>query len=236
MTPIQLPRRDRDYYSLRKITDPAFFVTRRAGHEIRSAAERYFSSTDRLLDIGCGSKSKQLLIGDLVAQYVGLDHADTLHDLTQADLIGTAYEIPVADASFDSVLCTAVLEHLENPLAALNEAARVLKPRGYALYTAPLYWHLHEEPRDFFRFTRHGLQHLFSISGWEVIDIVPMSGFWGTFLTQLNYYIARFAKGPLSYLLAPPIVINNLAAFCLDRGLFRDERFTWQYLVVARKK
>ena len=234
MNRTHLPKRDGDYYSLWKITDPAFFATRRAGREIRAEAERYFSG--RLLDVGCGSKSKQLLVGDLVDEYVGLDHADTLHDLAQADLIGTAYDIPVPDASFDSALCTAVLEHLEDPHAALLEAARVLKPGGYALYTAPLYWHLHEEPRDFFRYTRYGLQHLFTVAGWEVIHIVPMSGFWGTFLTQFNYYLARFAKGPLAYLLAPPIALNNLAAFCLDRGVLRDERFTWLYLVVARKK
>ncbi|MBE0627716.1 MAG: class I SAM-dependent methyltransferase [Burkholderiales bacterium] len=216
------------------LANPAYFVVRHAGTLLRDEAERYFCG--RLLDIGCGNKSKQLLVGDLVDEYVGLDHADTLHDLTQADLIGNAYEIPVPDASFDSVLCTAVLEHLEDPRAALLEAFRILKPGGYALYTAPLYWHLHEEPRDFFRYTRHGLQHLFSAAGWEIIDIVSMSGFWGTFLTQFNYYLARYARGPLAYLLAPPIALNNLAAFCLDRGVLRDERFTWLYLVVARKK
>jgi len=216
------------------LANPAYFVIRHAGTLLRAEAERYFSG--RLLDIGCGNKSKQLLVGDLVDEYVGLDHAETLHDLTQADLIGNAYEIPIPDASFDSVLCTAVLEHLEDPHAALLEASRILKPGGYAIYTAPLYWHLHEEPRDFFRYTRHGLQHLFTAAGWEIIHILPMSGFWGTFLTELNYYIARFAKGPLAYLLAPPIALNNLAAFCLDRGPLRDERFTWLYLIAARKK
>ena len=224
----------RHYMRGRRLSDPAFFVIRHAAGLIRAEAERHFAG--RLLDIGCGNKAKQRLLGDLVAEYVGLDHADTLHDLGQADLIGTAYDIPAAAASFDAILCTAVLEHLEDPRAALLESARVLKPGGYAIYTAPLYWHLHEEPRDFFRYTRYGLQHLFASAGWEVIRITAMSGFWGSFLTEFSYYLARYAKGPLAYLLAVPIALNNLAAFCLDRGLLRDERFTWMYLLLVRKK
>jgi ubiquinone/menaquinone biosynthesis C-methylase UbiE len=222
-----------DYLRHWSITHPAYFAIRHAAMALRREAEHTVGG--RLLDIGCGRKAKQLLLGDLVEAYVGLDHAGTMHDLACADLIGTAYDIPAPDASFDTILCNAVLEHLENPQAALLESFRVIKSGGYALYTAPLYWHLHEEPRDFFRYTRHGLQHLFTAAGWEVIHIVPMSGFWGTFLTQFNYYLARFAHGPMTWLLAPLMAFNNLAASLLDRGVLRDERFTWLYLVVARK-
>ncbi len=57
------------------------------------------------------------------------------HDKFKIDLFGTAYDIPVKDEHFDTVLCTAVLEHLEEPDKAIKEANRVLKRGGiYHLY------------------------------------------------------------------------------------------------------
>jgi ubiquinone/menaquinone biosynthesis C-methylase UbiE len=69
-----------------------------------------------------------------VTQHVGIDHADTLHDKASIDLLGTAYAIPVADEYFDTAICTAVLEHLEEPDRATKETKRVLK-RGAMLFT-----------------------------------------------------------------------------------------------------
>lgn len=44
--------------------------------------------------------------------------------------VGSAYALPLPDKSVDLVLCVHTIHHLENPLAFLNEAARVLKERG----------------------------------------------------------------------------------------------------------
>jgi hypothetical protein len=119
----------------------------------------------------------------------------------------------------------------------LNEAYRLLKPGAYAIYTMPLFWYLHEEPRDFFRYTKHGLQHLFTTAGFEVVEIKPLSGFILTFGTELAYYLRRFKQGRLSRRFVDLItVLINLMAPQLDRiEALRDEKFTWMYLVVARK-
>src|SRR5215211_4735603 len=92
-------------------------------------------------------------------------------DPGRIDLLGTAYEIPAANDSFDAVLSTTVLEHPEEPAQALTEALRVLKPGGVAIYTASFIWHLQEEPRDFYRYSKHGLRHLFATAGFEVAHI-----------------------------------------------------------------
>src|SRR5687767_13680817 len=99
------------YLALHTKRSPAYTVHRIGAGRIRHYSERYLRG--RLLDIGCGKKAKQWLVDDLVDEYVGLDHVDTLHGPQSADLQGTAYEIPSGDATFDSILCTAVLEHLE---------------------------------------------------------------------------------------------------------------------------
>lgn len=221
------------YYGAYPLTNPAYNVIRIAGRHIRRAARQHFSG--RLLEIGCGTKAKAALIGDLVAEHVGLDHEDSFHGLSEVDLIGSADDIPSESESFDCVLSTSVLEHLEEPQAALREAFRVLRPGGVAIYTAPLYWHIHEPPRDFFRYTEFGLQHLFSESGFERIAVTPMSGFWTTFGAEFGYYIKRFGIGPGRLAVGAVIAGLNLLTKWLDRGPLRDERFTWMYLVVAHK-
>ena len=196
------------YYKPYGITNPAYAVMRLAGRGIKNRASKYFSG--KMIDIGCGDKSKRYLIGEYVADYIGLEHESCQHDKSNVDIFGTAYEIPQKDESFDCVLSTAVLEHLEEPGKALHEAYRLLKPGGYALYTAPFFWHLHEEPRDFYRYTKFGLKFLFKSAGFEIVEITPLSGFWITFGTELSYYINDFGIGPLRYATKFVIAINNL--------------------------
>lgn len=219
------------------LSDPSRMVMRRGAELLVRAMHRYLHG--RVLDIGCGLKTKRLLVDEKVTSYVGLDHESSLHDRSQVDLVGTAYEIPAPDAAFDGVVCTAVLEHLEEPKAALRESLRVLKPGGHAIYTVPLFWHLHEEPRDFYRYTKHGLRHLFAASGYEPVEIVPASGFWITFGSEWNYYLWGLPLGPLRPFARVLIGLNNLACAALDRldRRFnrRSELFTWMYLVVARR-
>ncbi len=221
------------YFSRYKIFHPAYRVSRISGHLIRDRASQYFSG--KMLEIGCGTKIKGLLVGDFIDEHIGLDHEDCPHDKSKIDLIGTAYQIPVENDLYDCVLSTAVLEHLEEPQLAIDEAFRVLKPGGSAIYTMPLFWHLHEEPRDFFRYTKHGLRHLFEKTGFEIEEITPMSGYWTTFSAEWGYYLQKFRRGLLRFFVDAMVVFNNVVFSNLDRGLLKDERFTWMYLVVVKK-
>ena len=135
-------------------------------------ASKHFSG--KLVDIGCGTKPYKALLIHIVQEHIGVDHHETLHDKSNIDRFGTAYEIPADDGEFDCALCTAVLEHLEEPEMALRECFRVLKPGGIAIYSVPFIWHLHEEPRDFYRFSKYGLKYLFEKVGFEIIEIKPM--------------------------------------------------------------
>jgi len=53
------------------------------------------------------------------------------------DVISDITSIPLPDASFDACLCTEVLEHLPHPIEALRELARLLRPGGRLILTAP---------------------------------------------------------------------------------------------------
>ena len=205
-----------------------------------AAAAAELEGRKKLLDIGCGVMPHRPMFEQYVERYVGLDVPDTEYDAAGVDLFGSATDIPTQDGSFDVVLSTSNLEHVEEPAAALREWARVLEPGGVAVVSVPLFWHLHDEPRDFYRYTRFGLEHLFTQAGFEIDRIEPIGTFWTVVATMASYHAFKFCRGPwgaplrwlrLIHLLAG---VFQLAGYGLEK-LDRSERWACLYLVVARK-
>lgn len=190
----------------------------------------------RMLDVGCGLKPYELILKPYVTEHVGLDHPETLHGLSRVDIVGSVYAMPIADETFDSVLCTEVLEHLEEPATALEECHRILRPGGYVVLTVPFMWQLHEEPRDFFRYSNHGLAYLLSRSGFEVVEVSPLGGLWTTIGQFLAYalqgYDRRFVRR--TRLVGPATVAVQRAAIRMER---RSPRPAWasHFVAVARR-
>ncbi len=191
----------------------------------------------RLIDIGCGTKPYEKLLAPYVSEHVGLDHENTLHDKSKIDLFGTAYDIPVENASFDSAICNYVLEHLEEPENALRECYRVLKRGGIAIYSVPFIWHVHEGPRDFYRFSIYGISYLFEKAGFEILELKALSGFWVTFGQLFVYNIYRFHRGILKRMQIIPLFGLMIQAFSYVLDHFdKTEQWTCGYIVVARKR
>jgi len=190
----------------------------------------------RLLDIGCGDKPYRALLAPYVTEHVGVDHVDTFHSKANIDLFGTAYDIPAEESSFDCAISTAVLEHLEEPEKALRECLRVLKPGGVAFYSVPFIWPVHEEPRDFFRYSRYGLEYLFKKAGFEIVEIKALSGFWVTFGQLLSYNLFRLNRRPLKWIGVVKLLVLAVQgmAYLLEK-VDKTEDYTWMNVVVARK-
>lgn len=108
-------------------------------------------------------------------KYIKLD----INVSAKPDILGSVESMPMDNESVDSVIATQVLEHVKNPQKAVEEFYRVLKIGGYCLLTAPQYSELHEEPNDYFRFTKFGLEELFKKAGFKIIKIDRRGGFWG---------------------------------------------------------
>lgn len=170
----------------------------------------------------------------LVTWHIGIDTVSTKHERANIDIFASAYDIPLPDASVDTLLCTAVLEHLERPEVAIWEMHRILKPGGYGILTAPLFWHLHEEPRDFYRYTEYGLKYLFTAAGFEIVEVKPLSGFVATFGQELVYYLNPLRRGLTKYPVAGMQWIIQMIAYFLNRW-DRSYQFTAAYLVVIRR-
>jgi SAM-dependent methyltransferase len=193
-----------------------------------------------LLDVGCGVKPYKEFSSNYVQSYIGIDHADTPHGMHEVDVISSAYEISLDDSYADCILCTEVLEHLEEPLVALKEAHRLLRPGGIALYTIPFSWPVHEEPRDFYRYTEYGLRYLFEKAGFKILEIRALDGILVKLVQPLCYAMWNLRKGgminPLWWLIPPLTYTLQLIAYRLNRIRSQyNSPNTDHYSVVATK-
>jgi SAM-dependent methyltransferase len=122
------------------------------------------------LDAGCGTQPFRSAVEAQVERYVAYDiEART----GQVDAIGDIEAMhAIGDDSIDVALCSEVLEHVPHPHVAMRELARTIRPGGVLALTVPFLARLHEEPHDYFRYTRHGIRQLLDDAGFELDEIV----------------------------------------------------------------
>jgi SAM-dependent methyltransferase len=125
----------------------------------------------------------------------------------------------------------------------IQEVNRVLRPGGTVILTVPFAWELHEEPYDFFRYTRHALKELFERNGFVVDYIKPNGGKWAAIYQLRNNMLyhsfqrRRTWYNKLKKFLFMELRLTQLRnhfAIWLDKK-FYDDIFTLNYIVVAHK-
>jgi len=105
--------------------------------------------------------------------YKILDPVDTYHP----GIVGDIHDLPLQENSVDAIICLAVLEHVENPIKAMSEMYRVLKPGGYCLIYVPFLFYYHAEKGyygDYWRFTEDSLRSL--SKPFSSLEIRPVRG------------------------------------------------------------
>src|SRR5450755_939535 len=99
---------------------------------LRVVFERYVRAEHRTIDVGCGDGSKSgKWLNRHAAGYTGFDVSSHAVELArtrglEAQLVDDASALPLGDGSVDVTVCSEVLEHLFDPLAAMVEMRRVL--------------------------------------------------------------------------------------------------------------
>lgn len=204
---------------------------------VGQAAERHVGQT--VLDAGAGESRFRHEFHR--SRYVGIDlgSGDPGWSYADLDAISNLDWLPLKSGSVEAVINTQVLEHVPEPKKVLEEFARVLRKGGSLYLTVPQGWPEHQQPLDFYRFTRFSLQRLLSEAGFSRYEIRPMGGYFhylGHRLTFVPKVLFQSRKGVARALLLPLelaalslcCVLGPLVCYYLDRFDTKKE-FTLLY-------
>ncbi|RIK41060.1 MAG: class I SAM-dependent methyltransferase [Chloroflexi bacterium] len=204
----------------------------------------------RVLDAGAGDGRYRHLF--LHTQYEATDFGQVHkhYVFERLDFLSDLRHLPVAEDYYDQVICSQVLEHINEPAQMLQQLHQVLKPGGTLWLSTPLFYAEHETPHDYFRYTQFGLRYLLEKSGFDILQLEWLEGYYGTLAYQslsaalalpvLPRHYGGGAIGWSAALLALPLkpllALASILATYLDlRHKVTHVGLCKNYTVVARK-
>lgn len=118
---------------------------------------------------------------------------DVVNGVTNVDMfpykgvaiVADIMKLPFGDNAIEAVMCNTVLEHVRDPIKAVAEMRRVLKPGGLVYITVPFLYPFHASPDDFTRWTHVGLREL--VRDFEVVELGVRAGPFSTLTVWLCY-------------------------------------------------
>lgn len=206
--------------------------------DLKSAISEY--ANGNVLDVGCGNKPYLVFFENKISSYTGCDVVQS--DLEKVDVICEATKLDFSNEKFDTVFSTQVIEHVQDPFLMLREIHRVLKADGNLIVSAPFSWELHEEPYDFFRYSKYGLKSMFEQAGFTVVKIVPNGGKWAAIAQLwLNIVYSTFSRRKWYNKILKGVFINlrvtalfNGFAVWFDKK-YNSDLLTLNYVIIAKK-
>jgi 2-polyprenyl-3-methyl-5-hydroxy-6-metoxy-1,4-benzoquinol methylase len=105
--------------------------------------EKHDLKSKTLLEVGCGMGYFCYESAKFGAKVTGIDIGPNLVKISKQKvpagkfLVASASDLPFKNHSFETLLSTEVIEHVENQSKAIKEMARVVKPGGVLVITTP---------------------------------------------------------------------------------------------------
>jgi len=213
-----------------RLTNPNWLVLRQRRKIFRHWLSQLPSKRLDVLDVGGRIQPYRALIADRVRRYIALD----LRGTPLVDVIARAENIPLADACFDLVICTQMLEYVSRPELVVGEMHRVLRRGGSLLISVPsAASHSGEES---WRMLPAGLRSL--LADFQKVEVMPEgSSVTGLFRT-VNVCFDIFVRYPAPrwiyrHTVAP--VLNLTGALMEHLSGSRNQQFAVNYSVLAEK-
>jgi SAM-dependent methyltransferase len=188
----------------------------------------------RVLDAGAGEG--QYAHWFQRQRYLGIDLGigDAAWNYSGIDVVGDLSAQPFCSGAFEAAIHIVTLEHVPEPAKVIKEIGRVLSPGGALLLVAPHEWEEHQQPHDYFRYTRYGLEYLLQKGGFSEISIVPVGGYFRLLARRLLNGM-QFFPAPLGWVWGLVVALPALVLPLLD-GLDHRKSFTLGYICLARKE
>ncbi len=139
----------------------------------------------RTLDLGAGSAKYKSIIKQKTSEYITFDMVEK----EGIDVVGDILDLSFKDKSFDTIISTQVLEHVEKPWIMVKEIQRILRKNGICILTAPFLVPYHADPCDYFRYTKKGMESLFKNENFEIIEC---DGYGKTFSVLSEFFHFSF--------------------------------------------
>ena len=112
-----------------------------------------------VLNIGAGGEIKSIIKKNFINIFeIDIDpkrNPDQIIDICDSNFSKTIQYRPNLICIFE------VLEHTTNPTKAIDNIYKIINKKDYVLASVPFIFHIHDEPHDYFRFTKFGLKLLF---------------------------------------------------------------------------
>lgn len=205
-----------------KIYHESYLVLSELSKHIQEAVAELTGNSLRILDVGCGVKPYLPFFKYKAASYIGVDTSLA----PNVDIICVAEQLPFTDESSDVVICTQVLEHVNDPQKVLKEMHRVLKREGTLILSTHGIWRKHN-PQDCWRWTDMGLKKI--LAPFREVEVKNCGGAILCFFQILNLYISWLPIGK-----SPLHLISNVLGKYLDK-IYHNGSLVINYLVVAKK-
>lgn len=163
-----------------------------------------------ILDVGCGFKPWAELFDAEVVQYTGVDFDK---ELSAADFVAPTDSLPFSENSFDCLIYSEVLEHVNDLPATLKEMRRVAKNGTLVYISAPFVFPLHGVPHDYQRLSRYFYENIFRND--ELILLKDSNSSLSTPFISCNMVLETtpFCRFRLKYL---AYIFNNVMGLVLD--------------------
>ena len=181
--------------SLRPLLDANFHLRRKNLERVSPFVE------GDIVELGVGGGPDRLFFKSLpgVRSYRGCDREEYATTYIRGDrpdeiVYYRGARFPFDDASFDTALSIDCAEHIapEDLPSYFDEIARVLRPKGRLVMSAPFIYPEHCTPYDYQRYTRYGLEQYAARASFETKLVTARSTTLETFLVMLNH---RFFNG-----------------------------------------
>lgn len=202
------------------------------GVEISALQETQKTKPLEIINVGAGGAAYDQINRFKNAKIIQID----IDEERNPDIVADVCEMPMfKDNSIDAIFMIEVLEHVAEPWRAIPEINRILKPGGRLIVSTPFIFPAHDEPYDFYRYTRYGLEYLLK----DFDDVLVRER--GSYINSIYALFARMMTttnrkmkplGIITFLFT--VVLYPI--FWIISKLYKNHQATVGYFTTANKK